>query len=313
MKGDKGVDLSGLGAFSLTDLGQVEQSSAAGVALQLHIALIDEDGENARTEYDEASLAELADSIKVYGVKEPISVRRNGDRFKLNSGSRRLRASKLAGKTLIPGFVDEDADEFTNFIVNEQRDNLSPMDIANFLAKPRPGFNDAAMAKKLGKSKAYVSQHRALINLPDTLRALYDADICRSPTVLVALARMHSKNATIVDKAIEGQSEITKAFIVELEALIAGVDELGDDGEGGKREADGDGSVNPDDKEPKPKPIKLSILLKHEGKTYRLHGKFTTDSKPKKAGKIFVSTTENELVELPLDRLELDGITFTES
>src|SRR6478735_1085141 len=84
-----------------------------GRPLLLSIELIDEDPAQPRREFDPSGLAELAATIATRGVRQPVSVRRHPaapDRWMLNFGARRLRASKLAGMGDIPAFVDEAAD-----------------------------------------------------------------------------------------------------------------------------------------------------------------------------------------------------------
>jgi ParB family chromosome partitioning protein len=110
--------------------------AAAGVPLSLPIGDIDEDPAQPRHEFDSASLADLAETIRQRGVRQPISVRRHPaepHRWMLNFGARRLRASKLAGKAEIPAFVDEGANDYDQVIENEQRDGLKPFELALFI------------------------------------------------------------------------------------------------------------------------------------------------------------------------------------
>lgn len=95
------------------DLGPIEAlestSLPGGTPLLLAVDSIDEDPAQPRMEFDPGALQELADTIKARGVRQPISVRPHPgqpERWMLNFGSRRLRASKLAGNREIPAFVD---------------------------------------------------------------------------------------------------------------------------------------------------------------------------------------------------------------
>ena len=110
----------------------------AGAPLQLPIDAIEEDPDQPRQEFDPDGLAELAETIRERGVRQPISVRRHPekpDRWMLNFGARRLRASKLIGKLDIPAFVDNTADSYDQVIENEQREGLKPLELALFVQR----------------------------------------------------------------------------------------------------------------------------------------------------------------------------------
>ena len=89
------------------------QGAACGEPLLLALDLIDEDPDQPRREFDEASLRELSETIALRGVRQPMSVRPHPTtpgRWMLNFGARRYRTSLLAGKDTIPAFVDATAD-----------------------------------------------------------------------------------------------------------------------------------------------------------------------------------------------------------
>ena len=97
-------------------------------SLELDLSLIDEDPDQPRTEFDPITLQELADTIRLRGVKTPISVHPNPEsegRFIINHGARRFRASLLAKKKTIPAFIDTDYSKVDQMIENLQRDSLS--------------------------------------------------------------------------------------------------------------------------------------------------------------------------------------------
>ena len=145
----------------------------AGAPLQLRIDTIDEDPDQPRREFDPERLAELAETIRERGVRQAVSVRRHPtqpDRWMLNFGARRLRASKLAGKDEIPAFVDHTADSYDQVIENEQREGLKPLELALFVQRRLVnGESQADIAKRLGKSRQYIMIATALIDAPDWL------------------------------------------------------------------------------------------------------------------------------------------------
>jgi ParB family transcriptional regulator, chromosome partitioning protein len=156
---------------------------------------IDEDPDQPRSEFDAAAMEELASTIRLRGVLQPVSVRPHPvaeGRWMLNFGSRRYRASRLAERDVIPAFVDESFDTYAQVIENEQREALQPMELALFVKKRRAlGETQAEIGRLLGKSQTYVSMAHALIDAPDWLMAMYRQGKCRGLTELYHLRRLH--------------------------------------------------------------------------------------------------------------------------
>ncbi len=129
-------------SLRLESLAMPELSGAStGQPLSLPLDAIDEDPDQPRSEFDPVSLQELADTIAARGVRQPISVRPHAtvpERWMLNFGARRLRASKLARQATIPAFVDETADSYDQVIENEQRESLKPMELALIVQRRSP-------------------------------------------------------------------------------------------------------------------------------------------------------------------------------
>jgi ParB family chromosome partitioning protein len=200
----------------LDNLAALERPTGqAGSPLMLPLHLIDEDPAQPRVEFDEESLQELAATIAQRGVKQPISVRPHPvepGRWMLNFGARRLRGSKLAGKSEIPVFVDEAADSFDQVIENEQRDALRPIDLALFVKRQlNGGMTRAAIARRLGKSAMYITYVCALVDPPDWLMNVYRAGKCRGLRELHELRRLHD----LVPQQVE-------AFVASVELVSRG-------------------------------------------------------------------------------------------
>ncbi|HTK19563.1 MAG TPA: ParB/RepB/Spo0J family partition protein, partial [Mucilaginibacter sp.] len=88
------------------EIGTSADVNAMGSVNEIKIAEIEVNPFQPRTDFDQDALAELADSIKLQGLIQPITVRKvSAHKFQLISGERRLRASKLAGLTQIPAYV----------------------------------------------------------------------------------------------------------------------------------------------------------------------------------------------------------------
>ncbi|MGD9642833.1 MAG: ParB/RepB/Spo0J family partition protein [Elusimicrobiales bacterium] len=128
--------------------------------------------------FDDAALAELAESIKERGLLQPISVWKdhNDDHFELIAGERRLRASKLAGLAEIDAIVKRDLDDEQklglSLIENIQREDLNAVDTALAYRQLMDAFgvSQADLAKRVGKSRAAVSNTLRLLELDADIR-----------------------------------------------------------------------------------------------------------------------------------------------
>lgn len=128
-----------------------------------------------RRDFDEIRLTELADSIKQYGVLQPIVVRRYNDGYQLVTGERRWRASQLAGLRTVPAVVRDYSDiEMTAvaLVENLQRENLNPIEeaIAYRRLIDEFGFTQEEVSKKVGKSRPFIANTVRLLNLPPSIQ-----------------------------------------------------------------------------------------------------------------------------------------------
>ena len=130
-----------------------------------------------RTDFDEQALAELADSIKVQGLIQPITVRQVGkDEYQLISGERRLRASKLAGIDEIPAYVrtanDQQMLEMA-LIENIQRENLNAIEVALSFQRMIEECNlkQEELGERVSKNRSTVTNYLRLLKLPPVIQA----------------------------------------------------------------------------------------------------------------------------------------------
>lgn len=200
-----------------------------GVPLDLPLDRIDEDPMQPRTEdnpgFSQASLAELAASIRLRNVKTPISVRVNPvvpGRFIVNHGARRVRASRLAGNATIPGFIDNDYNEADQVVENLQRNALTPREIANFIGRElAQGFKRSEIAKMISKSPAFVTQHANLLDLPDPIADAFNAGRANDVTVVSELLTAFKRNANeVADWLAADSQEITRSSVKLLRAFL---------------------------------------------------------------------------------------------
>ena len=195
-----------------------------GTPLLLAVRAIDEDPLQPRREFDQEALQQLADSIAERGVLQAVSVRRHPeqiDRWILNFGARRLRASRLAGKSDIPAFVNETADSYDQVIENEQREGLKPLELALFVQRRlAAGESQVEIARKLGKSPPFVTYATALIDAPDWLMSLYRGGRCRGLRELYELRQLETKHPGCVQPLEADREPITRDRVAALRASV---------------------------------------------------------------------------------------------
>ncbi len=130
-----------------------------------------------REEFDETALNELAESIKIHGVLQPIVVRKSVKGYDIVVGERRFRASQIAGKHDIPAIVktltDKQMMELA-IIENLQREDLNPLEEAKSYQVMMEHLNltQSETADRLGKSRPYIANMLRLLNLPDEIKQL---------------------------------------------------------------------------------------------------------------------------------------------
>ena len=197
-----------------------------------------------RTQFNEETLAELADSIKVQGIIQPITVRRLSERkFQLITGERRYHASKLAGLLRIPAYVrtadDQQMLEMA-LIENIQRENLNAMEISvsfqRLLSECKLRQED--LGDRVGKKRSTVTNYLRLLKLPpDVQAAIRDGKV-----------GMGHARALVNIENIDHQLDIFKRIIRD-DLSVRKVEELvkklkTNEGENGKKESTGKPSLS---------------------------------------------------------------------
>lgn len=143
---------------------------------ELKISDISPDPEQPRRHFNKEKLEELANSIRIHGVLQPIVVVRKNSKFLIVAGERRYRASKLAGLERVPAVVRELSDQNRlelSLIENIQRDNLNVLEMAEAYSKLREQFN--LTAKEIGervggRSESAVLNTLRLLRLPQLVK-----------------------------------------------------------------------------------------------------------------------------------------------
>ncbi len=202
----------------------------SGVVINIPLEQIEVNPFQPRTTFEEESLNELADSIKIHGVIQPITVRKaENNKYQLIAGERRLRASKLAGKKEVPAYVrtasDQESIEIA-LIENIQREDLNPLEIAiNYKRlQDECDLTQEQLAERLGKNRSTVTNFLRLLKLPPDIQAgLRDSKITMGhakalmsidhmPTLLAAFKEVIAKGMSVrqVESYVQGLTEKPK-------------------------------------------------------------------------------------------------------
>ena len=207
------LDLRGLDQFKASSL-VAAGDAALATAPRMALDRIDYDPEQPRRGLDPVALRELAASIRLHGVLEPVSLRphpQDPQRFIVNRGERRCRASQLAGLTQVPYFLDDRLDRFAQVVENLQREDLSPFDLAHFIAeREREGLSRAEIARRLQKPRSFITEAASLTQAPPELRAAFDAGRVRDTRVLYTLLRLHLQDPAGSPTRLQGAHELTR-------------------------------------------------------------------------------------------------------
>ena len=171
----------GRGLDALLGTPPASEGGADGELRELPVDLIRRGRYQPRTEIDQDSLRELAESIRVRGVVQPVVVRPTGDgsHYELIAGERRWRACQLAELDSVPALirnVPDDAAMAMGLIENIQREDLNPVEEANALKRLIEEFDltHQSAADAIGRSRAAVSNLLRLLELDMEVRRMLE-------------------------------------------------------------------------------------------------------------------------------------------
>ena len=128
-----------------------------------------------RKVFSQAALEELSNSIKVYGILQPITVRQKDDKYELIAGERRFRAAKLANLQAVPAIINNMSDESSAVLAlleNLQREDLNfieeAMGYENLIKEHE--FTQQQLAEKLGKNQSTIANKLRILRLPNSVK-----------------------------------------------------------------------------------------------------------------------------------------------
>src|SRR6202795_1484748 len=152
--------------------------------LQADIDLIDPSPYQPRTRFREEALEELARSIRVSGIVQPLIARRSGARYQLIAGERRWRAAQRAGLSRVPVVVRDVPEEMAlemTLVENLQREDLNPIEQANAFQRLIDEFSltQEQVAERTGKDRATIANSLRLLKLEEPIQDfLEEGQLC---------------------------------------------------------------------------------------------------------------------------------------
>lgn len=229
------------------------ESSHSGITM-LKLLDIEPNKAQARKNFDEAALNELADSILLHGLVQPIVVRKKPNGFyEIIAGERRWRACKMAGLTEVPALI-KDVNDLTaselSLIENLQRENLNPVEEANGYRDliENYGLTQEEAAKRVGKSRTAVTNILRILKLPASVlklvendelsygharallplcTALNENEILKHAKIIITQAISVRETERLVKNMLEGENEanecsiVSKTYYKQLESRIS--------------------------------------------------------------------------------------------
>lgn len=177
----------------------------------LKITEVEPNREQPRKTFKQESLEELAESIKTYGIIQPIVVSKRDGYYGIVAGERRWRAAKLAGLEEIPAIIRKDDDEQTNreiaLIENIQREDLNPYDKALGIRSlmDKYGMTQEEVSKKIGKSRSSISNTVRILNLaPDVIELVKEGKLteghCKALAAITDEKRQYETAVRMIER-----------------------------------------------------------------------------------------------------------------
>ena len=139
--------------------------------LRIPVGLIEPNPYQPRMSFDDEAMKELCESIRTFGLIQPITVRRKGDKYQIISGERRYRASIMAGMDMVPAYIRDASEQGMlemAIVENIQRENLDPIEVAMSYQRlmEECRLTQEQMADRVGKKRASVANQLRLLKLP---------------------------------------------------------------------------------------------------------------------------------------------------
>lgn len=192
-----------------------ESSQVVSGNTNIHISSIEANPYQPRTKFDEEALQELAQSIKTYGLIQPVTVRPVGNgKYQLISGERRYRAAQIAGLTEIPAFVRTVDDALSiqmALVENIQRADLNAIEIALSyqMLMDECHLTQEQLGEKVGKTNTTISNYLRLLKLSTPVQvAVRDSQISMGHARALVAVEDETQQAKLVRQIVKEQLSV---------------------------------------------------------------------------------------------------------
>lgn len=235
----------GLGAFFGDDVVQEaknEKSEPKGEVM-IKLSYIEPNKDQPRKEFREEQLQELAESIRQYGVLQPLLVQKKGDYYEIIAGERRWRAAKIAGIKEVPVVIREYSEQETveiALIENVQREDLNPIEEAAAYQRLMQEFHmkQEEIADRVAKSRAAVANSIRLLNLmPEVQQFLIEGQISSGHARALLAMEDPAKQKELAETVINKHMNVRETENA-VKALQKSAEKTGDSRKKGKKEED---------------------------------------------------------------------------
>ena len=189
--------------------------------VEISINLLDRNDDQPRKKFDEKALNELADSIKSYGIIQPLIVTKRGSRYLIVAGERRFRAAKIAGIKTVPCIIKDMNDQEIRevaLVENLQRENLNPIESARAIQEliSRHNLTQEKIAEKIGKSRPAVANTLRLLSLsPEVIKFIEEDKLSSGHARVLVVIENEELQIKIAEMAIKA-----KLSVRELEKYV---------------------------------------------------------------------------------------------
>ena len=220
-KKDLGKGIRALLSNIDSDLPDVQtniKTESSDIIQNVPLSSIETNPYQPRQEFDPVALQELSDSIKVHGLIQPITLRMlDAGKFQLISGERRMRASKMAGLTIVPAFIrtanDQEMLEMA-LIENIQREDLNAMEVAITYQRliDECALTHEALSGRVGKNRSTISNYLRILRLaPEVQNAIRTDDLSMGHAKALLGVENFANQLLVFKKILNGRLSVREA------------------------------------------------------------------------------------------------------
>ncbi len=192
-----------------------EKKVSTGSVSELDINKLYPNPNQPRKHFDDEALQELANSIKIHGVIQPIIVnKQDGDKYLIIAGERRWRASRIAGLSSVPVVVKtytEKQVKEVSLIENLQREDLNPIEAARAIKQLMEEYNftQEAVADRIGKSRSNITNTLRLLSLyPDVIKMVEDGKLSSGHARALVVVEDTTQQIRFAKAACDGKMSV---------------------------------------------------------------------------------------------------------